>query len=328
MSEAGGAIIKRGFYWGMNPNPTATDNFSENENGLGVYSENVNLNYGHQYFFRSYALNSKGTHLGEVLLVKVEIKPQLGSMIDSRDGRAYPTVKIHNQTWMAKNLGYIPSISQPWRGSETLPFYYVYDFDDYNRFDAIASANYITFGVLYNWVSASTACPPGWHLPSDVEWTILTDYLGILAGGFMKEAGTKKWQSPNAEANNFSGFTGLPGGYLREDPLSGGYFLALGFDAYFWSASENDLSDSWGTFIPPAVARSGSTPKRVTDFRSGACKTRRGAGFNRVNHSKHCKNRQKFQSPLTGKSIGHFLYSNLKFAHRNPVVVINDFWYL
>ncbi len=57
-------------------------------------------------------------------------------------------------------------------------------------------------------------CPSGWHIPSDEEFTQLTDFLGGegVAGGKMKEAGYDHWNSPNTGATNSSGWTGLPGG--------------------------------------------------------------------------------------------------------------------
>ena len=38
-------------------------------------------------------------------------------------------------------------------------------------------------------------CPSGWHIPSDEEFTELTDFLGGegVAGGKMKEAGYDHW---------------------------------------------------------------------------------------------------------------------------------------
>ena len=34
------------------------------------------------------------------------------------------------------------------------------------------------YGRLYNWETAKNVCPTGWHLPTDTEWTTLTNYLG------------------------------------------------------------------------------------------------------------------------------------------------------
>ena len=87
----------------------------------------------------------------------------------------------------------------------------------------MSTSNYATYGVLYNWPAVMTEgiCPSGWHIPSDEEFTELTDFLGgeSVAGGKMKEAGYDHWNSPNTGATNSSGWTGLPGGYR----YSGGF---------------------------------------------------------------------------------------------------------
>ena len=83
-------------------------------------------------------------------------------------------------------------------------------------------------------------CPTGWHVPSDAEWTELTDYLvGTSdAGGKLKETGTTHWNSPNTSATNETGFTALPGG----DRGIGGYFRGVGDDGYWWSATESYIN--------------------------------------------------------------------------------------
>ena len=152
---------------------------------------------------------------------------------------------------MAENLRYLPSVVGPVTGSQTQAFYYVYDYDGTSVEDAKATENYNTYGVLYNWTAAmngassSTAnpsgvqgvCPPGWHLPSNEEWTQLTDFLGGhgVAGGKLKEEGTVHWKSPNVGATNSTGFTALPGGQRRQVE---GKFLRLGEFGTWWSASE------------------------------------------------------------------------------------------
>ena len=78
-------------------------------------------------------------------------------------------------------------------------------------------------------------CPSGWHIPSNEEFTELTDFLGgkHVAGGKMKEAGYDHWASPNTGATNSSGFNCLPGGYR----FSGGFF-DKGSNCYYWSKRE------------------------------------------------------------------------------------------
>lgn len=151
---------------------------------------------------------------------------------DPRDGKVYQTVVIGNQEWMAENLAYAPSGGNYW----------AYDNDD---------ANVEIYGYLYDWETALDVCPTGWHLPSDAEWTELTDYLGGtgvadlggpgFAGEKLKETGTTHWISPNSGATNESGFTALPGGYRN----SIGYFEYIGSNGYWWSATEDYPDRAW-----------------------------------------------------------------------------------
>ncbi|MCX6226498.1 MAG: T9SS type A sorting domain-containing protein [Bacteroidia bacterium] len=157
------------------------------------------------------------------------------------DGKNYTVVKNGVQTWMAENLAWLPSVSPSSGGSDTSPYYYVYDYEGNKVGEAKFSDNYPAYGALYNWEAAKTACPTGWHLPSEAEWTTFTSYLGSAAGGKMKETGTTHWVSPNTAATNESGFTVVPGG-LRSYP---GSFADLGNYSYFWTASEGDATHAW-----------------------------------------------------------------------------------
>jgi uncharacterized protein (TIGR02145 family) len=173
-----------------------------------------------------------------------------GSNITDVEGNSYKTVTIGTQTWMAENLKTskysdgttIPNITDntQWQNNTTGAWAY------YNN-DAANNAKY---GKLYNWyaVSKSTngnknVCPTGWHVPTDAEWTVLTDYLGgaSVAGGKLKEVGTTNWNSPNTSATNTSLFTGLPGGYR----LYLGYYYTIGTDGYWWSSTEANTGAAW-----------------------------------------------------------------------------------
>jgi len=176
---------------------------------------------------------------------------------DCRDGNVYSTVQIGNQCWMAKNLAYLPSVVGSETGSYTTPYYYVYGYDSTDVDTAKATANYTTYGVLYNWPAAMAGsessaanpsgiqgvCPAGWYLPSDAEWTSLIVYLGGLgvAGGKLKEADTIHWNSPNIGATNETGFTALPGGSRTISET----FSNIGYCGYWRSATEGDINHAW-----------------------------------------------------------------------------------
>ena len=173
------------------------------------------------------------------------IKSQAQTVTDI-DGNVYNTIRIGTQLWMSENLkvtryqngNSIPNITDnsQW-GSLTTGAYGNYDNDANN-------AN--TYGHLYNWyavTNSSNICPTGWHIPTDSEWTILSDFLGgeSIAGGKMKEVGTTHWSSPNTDATNSSGFTGLPGG-LRS---SNGFYYSIGSTGYWWSSTESSATSAW-----------------------------------------------------------------------------------
>ena len=181
-----------------------------------------------------------------------------GTFTDSRDNMVYNWVQIGSQVWMAENLKYLPSVSAPDTGSETTPYYYVYDYVGTDETEAKTTRNYATYGVLYNWPAAMSGsesssanpsrvqgvCPTGWHLSSDAEWAELIDYLGgeSIAGEKLKEVGIIHWIGPNMDATNETGFTALPGGYRYY--YSGG-FSDLGFNGGWWVATEYDTSTAW-----------------------------------------------------------------------------------
>jgi len=163
------------------------------------------------------------------------------------DGNVYETIQIGEQLWMAENLKVthynngeeIPNITNNgvWGYLSTGAY------GDYDN----NPTNSETYGRLYNWYAVDDSrglCMDGWHVPSDDEYNILTDYLGgeSIAGGKMKEAGFEHWNNPNAGATNESGFTGLPAGYRD---YYNGYYSGMGYNGYFWSSSEDFGFDAW-----------------------------------------------------------------------------------
>jgi uncharacterized protein (TIGR02145 family) len=81
-----------------------------------------------------------------------------GIFTDNRDGRSYHWIKMGSQVWMTENLVF-----------KAVPGSWVYNND---------SVNEVNFGRLYSWKAAQTACPKGWHLPSEKEWNAFLQALG------------------------------------------------------------------------------------------------------------------------------------------------------
>jgi uncharacterized protein (TIGR02145 family) len=179
------------------------------------------------------------------------------------DGNHYGVVTIGEQVWMAENLNFGTRIN----GSSNQTNSGIIEKYCYNDIES----NCNTYGGLYQWdemMQYSTIegvqgiCPPGWHIPTDAEWTALTDYLGgeSVAGGKMRETGTTHWSPPNTEATNSSGFTGLPGGRRG----SNGGFGNLGFIGNWWSSTEYSSVIAWHRFLDydnPAEAHRGYSIK-------------------------------------------------------------------
>jgi len=106
------------------------------------------------------------------------------------------------------------------------------------------------YGALYNWhaVNSNKLAPEGWRVPTDEDWTVLTNYLGgeNVAGGKLKSTGTSLWRSPNTGATNESGFTGLPGGGRFG---SDGVFGDVGNSGSWWSSEEFNTNFAWDRFL-------------------------------------------------------------------------------
>ena len=148
-------------------------------------------------------------------------------------------ITIGAQVWMSKNVNtdrfqngnLIPEAQTAaiWRraGESQQPAWCYYD-NDINNGEK--------FGKLYNWYAISDPrglCPVGWHVPSDAEWTALTDFLEgtATAGGKLKAK--SHWDAPNTAASNQSKFSGFPGGSRN----SNGDFDFIGMHGNWWSST-------------------------------------------------------------------------------------------
>lgn len=170
--------------------------------------------------------------------------------------KALPGVLICYHTWMYKNAAVrtyrngdtIPVVTDPvaWANLTSGAMCW------YNN-DSAANDN--SYGALYNWYALADPrglAPTGWHIPTNVEWNILTNCLGgeTFAGGKMKEV-SLLWSAPNTGASNSSGFTAYPGGYRKPD----GQFSDAGNAGYWWSSTASGTSTAKGRSLVATTAQ-------------------------------------------------------------------------
>lgn len=178
-----------------------------------------------------------------------------GPNITDVDGNSYKTLYIGTQQWMGENL----KVKKYNDGTEILnvtdnsKWEYSYSNNVYTSgYAAFANNNnnIQTYGLLYNWIvinknanGSKNVCPLGWHVPSDIEWTVLSDYLGsdTLVGGKLKEVGEIHWKNPNIGAVNSHYFNALPAGYRHYN----GEFFELGTSTFWWSAAHEGNDGAW-----------------------------------------------------------------------------------
>jgi uncharacterized protein (TIGR02145 family) len=266
-ADGGATITARGVVWSTTTNPTISLTAKTSDGtGTGSFTSTLtNLTPKTTYYVRAYAINSAGTGYGnEISFTTSDSTIVMGipcpgvPTVKDVDGNTYNTVQIGTQCWTKENLRVtkyrdgtvIPldesggtagnGTGQTW-SSRTTGARTVYGHN---------AANLATYGYLYNWYAVADSkglCPSGWHVPSDSEWTNLTNYLGgeAVAGGKMKTTGTDYWNSPNIGATNESGFSALPGGGRN----LGGSFISIRDFASFWSATEYDSGNAWYYYL-------------------------------------------------------------------------------
>jgi len=148
--------------------------------------------------------------------------PAEGGVGKGNDILNYRTKRIGDQVWMAENLNYNVNGSRCYENKES---------------------NCDKYGRLYNWETAKTVCPAGWHLPSDAEWDALTDFVGGVHTSGTKLKATSGWNS-NGNGTDEFGFSALPGGLGASD----GGFLYVGGTGFWWSTTattEANAPQAW-----------------------------------------------------------------------------------
>lgn len=195
------------------------------------------------YHYRVKAVSSGGTTYGSD---QTFITSSASLTVTDYDGNVYNTIIIGTQEWLKENLKttkFNDGTNIPLVTSDNGWFnLYSPGYCWYNN-DAITYKE--VYGAIYNWPVSYTGklCPTGWHVPSNEEWTTLTNFLGgeSIAGGKLKEDGIIHWNSPNSGATNETGFTALPGGWRHPD----GTFNDVSYNGGWWSNSMYSSIYAW-----------------------------------------------------------------------------------
>jgi uncharacterized protein (TIGR02145 family) len=175
-----------------------------------------------------------------------------GEPVTDSDGQTYQTVVIGSQTWMAKNLNKEIGTSSCYGNDNTYC-------DKYGRLYDWETVMNGTAGSDKNPSDVQGICPAGFHVPSDLEWGVLSNYIIINNGALLNyHLLSVDWDNgATCELFNICdeyGFSALPGGYY-----SGTY--STGTSARWWSATDNGANAYYYGHEGPSFTRPANIAK-------------------------------------------------------------------
>ena len=137
------------------------------------------------------------------LLLILSITYGQEKLTDKRDGNVYRTVKVDGVIWMAENLRHKMK-----QGAA----YYEYDQNNAN-----------TYGMLYDWKSAKSACPEGWRLPSGSDFRNLSNHF----------QNHESWRKKSGDTISFT----IQLGGMQDHE---GTFSEIDESGYYWTSTDYD----------------------------------------------------------------------------------------
>lgn len=281
--DRGFAVTARGVVWSKDPIPSLGENdgFTENGEGLGVFTSEITGSPNTTYHVRAYATNYNGTAYGDIVILKTTTVNHCSGMpiVIDIDDNVYNTVQIGNQCWMAENLNVGTRIHGNLEMSNNSII------EKYCYFNS--DMNCHKYGGLYQWdelmqyssnSNAQGICPEGWKLPSDNDWNELRNYVlshpiyncninepnGWISKALASNANWNPSSNDcavgnNPATNNTTEFAALPAGYRDSD----GYFVELNNYGRWWSITEGSepswVFDRGLYYATPAVLRKGTS---------------------------------------------------------------------
>ena len=242
LSRGEGTISQIGYCWSTTENPTILSNNVNSilKDSINFSNSIYSLTKNTKYYARAFASNELG----------ISYSNQIEFSTLNKEDSLLESVKIGTQIWTSRNLEVSTyrngdpirhaSTEQEWQDAvskgEGAWSYYNHD-----------PKNGEIYGKLYNWYCVKDSrglAPSGYHIPSDLEWSLLLEYLGgeEIAGFKMKS--TNGWDN-GGNGDNSSGFNGLPGGSCNSNGYCGGVTIR----GYFWSFSEFSAGHAWSRYL-------------------------------------------------------------------------------
>jgi uncharacterized protein (TIGR02145 family) len=230
-------VTASGVCWSTSSAPTLESSYIENEYATGNFSIDLtDLEHSRTYYYRGYAKTFAGTTYGEEFILVTSY----GTVSDI-EGNVYQTVKIGNQIWMRENLR-TSRYADGTKITGMSDFTIDNDYGHHYSFDAAVRKGTKNSLVI---MEIQGVCPTGWHVPTDGEWAMLSEYLGVPfaqlnefgligsdQGNALKEAGDSHWSV--ATGNNSTGFSALPAGICNGCELT-----CMNTETRFWTSSDN-----------------------------------------------------------------------------------------
>ncbi len=236
-----GTIVRQ-----ISPTDAVTTHRIDSEQGINVVDENGYIGavvtdyfpHAENTYFNNFAIVVNNADFSQSGLGQVTfITPGTADI----GGRTYRTVNIGGVEWLAENLDYkFSGCAIGPSGSQNTPAAWYYNNDE-----TTYGINGYKCGLLYNWYAVDllnsnreTLCP-GWHVPTNDEWSAL-----VTAVGGSSTAGTKLKASNNSVTSNWPsnwngtddyGFAVLPTGHVSYN----GPFNEVNREADYWTATSS-----------------------------------------------------------------------------------------
>lgn len=215
------------------------------KNGYIGYDITQYFQYSGNTYYYNYAILDNSANYSEAGLGQVTFYTTANNIIG---GREYRTTIIGGKEWLAENLDYkFPGLAVGSWSSNPSAGYYNNDEAQYG-IDGSKKC-----GLLYNWYAVKyledhkSEYIPGWHVPTDAEWTALENAVGANAGTKLKainnSVASGTWPTGWGGTDDY-GFGALPAG-----TCDSGSYINVGSAGYFWSVSEYSSTFAWRRYF-------------------------------------------------------------------------------